>query len=113
MEHSLDKLRDLIETLRKGEVGEFEYEDETIRLRINMGHMHVQRATRSKRDCAHHRDFGVVSRLCAGRSAERCRLRYFTVRGNILPGTVARGSTIRSTGPNHRKGPDACASSKP
>ncbi len=42
MEHSLDKLRDLIETLRKGEVGEFEYEDETIRLRINMGRMLVQ-----------------------------------------------------------------------
>ena len=42
MEHSLDKLRDLIDTLRKGEVGEFEYEDETIRLRINMGRVHVQ-----------------------------------------------------------------------
>jgi acetyl-CoA carboxylase biotin carboxyl carrier protein len=37
MEQSLDKLRDLIETLRNGDVGEFEYEDETIRVRINMG----------------------------------------------------------------------------
>jgi acetyl-CoA carboxylase biotin carboxyl carrier protein len=42
MEHSLDKLRDLIETLRKGEVGEFEYEDESIRVRINMGRKQVQ-----------------------------------------------------------------------
>ena len=42
MEHSLDELRDLIETLRKGEVGEFEYEDETIRLRISMGRLQVQ-----------------------------------------------------------------------
>jgi acetyl-CoA carboxylase biotin carboxyl carrier protein len=42
MEHSLDKLRDLIETLREGEVGEFEYEDESIRLRINMGRKQVQ-----------------------------------------------------------------------
>lgn len=45
MEHSLDKLRDLIETLRKGEVGEFEYEDDTIRLRINMGNRQFQEAT--------------------------------------------------------------------
>ena len=42
MEHSLDKLRDLIETLREGEVGEFEYEDESIRLRINMGRKQVE-----------------------------------------------------------------------
>ena len=42
MEHSLDKLRELIETLRVGEVGEFEYEDESIRLRINMGRKQVQ-----------------------------------------------------------------------
>ncbi len=42
MEHSLDKLRDLIETLREGEVGEFEYEDESIRLRINMGRKQIQ-----------------------------------------------------------------------
>ncbi len=42
MEHSLDKLRDLIETLREGEVGEFEYEDDAIRLRINMGKRPVQ-----------------------------------------------------------------------
>jgi len=41
MEHSLEKLRDLIETLRKGEVGEFEYEDEAIRVRINMGRLQV------------------------------------------------------------------------
>ncbi len=34
MEHSLDKLRDLIETLRDGQVGEFEYEDDNLRLRI-------------------------------------------------------------------------------
>jgi len=37
MEYSLDKLRELIETLRQGEVGEFEFEDETIRLRLNFG----------------------------------------------------------------------------
>ncbi len=42
MEHSLDKLRELIETLREGEVGEFEYEDESIRLRINMGRRPIQ-----------------------------------------------------------------------
>jgi acetyl-CoA carboxylase biotin carboxyl carrier protein len=37
MEHTLDKLRDLIETLRQGEVGEFEYEDEAIRVRLAFG----------------------------------------------------------------------------
>ena len=37
MEHTLDKLRDLIETLRQGEVGEFEYEDEAIRVRLSFG----------------------------------------------------------------------------
>ncbi len=42
MEQSLDKLRDLIETLRNGDVGEFEYEDETIRVRINMGRVPAQ-----------------------------------------------------------------------
>ena len=41
MEHSLDKLRELIETLRQGEVGEFEYEDEAIRLRLNFGKVQV------------------------------------------------------------------------
>jgi acetyl-CoA carboxylase biotin carboxyl carrier protein len=42
MEYSLDKLRDLIETLRQGEVGEFEFEDETIHLRLNFGKVQVQ-----------------------------------------------------------------------
>jgi len=42
MEYSLDKLRDLIETLRQGEVGEFEYEDEAVRLRLNFGKVQVQ-----------------------------------------------------------------------
>jgi acetyl-CoA carboxylase biotin carboxyl carrier protein len=37
MEHTLDKLRDLIETLRQGDVGEFEYEDEAIRVRLSFG----------------------------------------------------------------------------
>ncbi len=41
MEHSLDKLRELIETLRQGEVGEFEYEDEAIRLRLNFGKVQI------------------------------------------------------------------------
>jgi acetyl-CoA carboxylase biotin carboxyl carrier protein len=50
MEHSLDKLRDLIETLRKGEVGEFEYEDDTIRLRINMGKRQIQEASVAQTD---------------------------------------------------------------
>jgi acetyl-CoA carboxylase biotin carboxyl carrier protein len=42
MEYSLDKLRELIETLRQGEVGEFEFEDETVRLRLNFGKVQVQ-----------------------------------------------------------------------
>jgi acetyl-CoA carboxylase biotin carboxyl carrier protein len=42
MEHSLDTLRELIKTLREGEVGEFEYEDETIRVRIDLGRKGLQ-----------------------------------------------------------------------
>ncbi len=42
MKYSLDQLRDLIEILRNGKVGEFEYEDETVRLRLNMGTSNVQ-----------------------------------------------------------------------
>jgi len=47
MEYSLDKLRELIETLRKGEVGEFEFEDETIRLRLNFGKFQMQTAVQA------------------------------------------------------------------
>ena len=37
MEYSLDQLRNLIEILRTGKVGEFEFEDERLRIRINLG----------------------------------------------------------------------------
>ena len=37
MEYSLDQLRDLIEILRAGKVGDFEFEDERLRIRINLG----------------------------------------------------------------------------
>lgn len=36
MEYSLDQLRDLIDVLRNGKVGEFEYEDERVRIRLNL-----------------------------------------------------------------------------
>lgn len=34
MQITLERLREIIETLRTGQVGEFEYEDETIRLKL-------------------------------------------------------------------------------
>jgi acetyl-CoA carboxylase biotin carboxyl carrier protein len=37
MEYSLDQLRDLIDILRSAKVGEFEFEDERLRVRINLG----------------------------------------------------------------------------
>jgi acetyl-CoA carboxylase biotin carboxyl carrier protein len=37
MEYPLDQLRDLIDVLRTGKVGEFEFEDERLRIRINLG----------------------------------------------------------------------------
>lgn len=37
MQITLERLRELIETLRTGQVGEFEYEDETVRLKFNFG----------------------------------------------------------------------------
>ena len=37
MEYSLDQLRDLIDVLRNGKVGEFEYEDEKVHIRLNLG----------------------------------------------------------------------------
>jgi acetyl-CoA carboxylase biotin carboxyl carrier protein len=41
MDLPLDKLRDLIDTLHAGQVNEFEYEDETLRVRIALGKVHA------------------------------------------------------------------------
>ena len=37
MQITIERLRELIETLKSGEVGEFEYEDESVRLKLVMG----------------------------------------------------------------------------
>jgi acetyl-CoA carboxylase biotin carboxyl carrier protein len=44
MQITLERLRELIDTLRTGQVGEFEYEDENLRLRFVLGVSAVARA---------------------------------------------------------------------
>lgn len=47
MQITLERLRELIDTLRTGQVGEFEYEDETIRLKLVIGNVAPMRTAAS------------------------------------------------------------------
>jgi acetyl-CoA carboxylase biotin carboxyl carrier protein len=44
MQITLEQLRELVDTLRTGQVGEFEYEDDTVRLRLAFGGHGIHRA---------------------------------------------------------------------